>query len=94
MSKEPLFDPSEILLSTMDTSSHGRYANRNFCDIAGFTLEELEGNPHNMVRHPDMPKEAFKYLWSFIQSGKSWMGPVKNKCAFGFIRNFYVSVAP
>ena len=86
MSKEQLFDQSEILLSTTDVNSHIKYANKNFCDIAGYTLEELEENPHNMVRHPDMPKAAFKDLWSFIQSGNSWMGPVKNKCKNG---NFY-----
>tara|TARA_R110002094_G_scaffold402_1_gene1844 strand:+ start:8042 stop:8281 length:240 start_codon:yes stop_codon:yes gene_type:complete len=79
MSKEKLFNQSEILLSTTTTDSHIKYANKNFCDIAGYTLEELKGNPHNMVRHPDMPKEAFKNLWSFIQAGKPWMGPVKNK---------------
>lgn len=83
MSKEQLFNQSDILLSTTDTDSHIKYANKSFCDIAGFTLEELQGNPHNMVRHPDMPKAAFKDLWSFIQSGKSWMGPVKNKCKNG-----------
>mgnify|MGYP003644374371 CR=1 FL=1 len=83
MSKEKLFNQSEILLSTTTTDSHIKYANKNFCDIAGYTLEELKGNPHNMVRHPDMPKEAFKNLWSFIQAGKPWMGPVKNKCKNG-----------
>lgn len=83
MSKEQLFNQSDILLSTTDTSSHIKYADKSFCDIAGFSLEELEGNPHNMVRHPDMPKAAFKDLWSYIQSGLSWMGPVKNKCKNG-----------
>jgi len=83
MSKEQLFDQSEILLSTTDVNSNIKYANKNFCDIAGFSLEELKGNPHNIVRHPDMPKAAFKYLWSTIQSGNSWMGPVKNRCKNG-----------
>jgi len=83
MSKEQLFDQSEILLSTTDVNSNIKYANKNFCDIAGYTLEELEGNPHNIVRHPDMPKAAFKDLWSTIQSGNSWMGPVKNRCKNG-----------
>jgi PAS domain S-box-containing protein len=83
MSKEQLFNQSEILLSTTDVNSHIKYANKNFCDIAGYSLEELKGNPHNMVRHPDMPKAAFKDLWSYIQSGNSWMGPVKNKCKNG-----------
>ena len=83
MSKEQNFSASDILLSTTDTSSNIKYANQSFCDIAGYSLDELKGNPHNMVRHPDMPKAAFKDLWATIQDGKSWMGPVKNKCKNG-----------
>ena len=86
MNKEQLFSESEILLSTTDLNSRITYANPNFCKIAGYTLEEMEDNPHNMVRHPDMPKDAFKNLWEYIQSGKSWMGPVKNSCKNG---NYY-----
>lgn len=83
MSKEQTFLPSEILLSTTDLNSHIKYANEKFCDIAGFSLDEMMGNPHNMVRHPDMPKAAFKDLWGYIKSGSSWMGPVKNRCENG-----------
>jgi len=83
MSQEKNFSPSEILLSTTDLNSHIKYANQGFCDIAGYSLEELQGNPHNMVRHTDMPKAAFKDLWSTIQAGRSWMGPVKNRCKDG-----------
>jgi len=83
MSKEQKFSPSEILLSTTDLNSHIKYANKSFCDIAGYSLDEMRGNPHNMVRHSDMPKAAFKDLWSSIQAGNSWMGPVKNKCKNG-----------
>jgi len=83
MSKERLFGEHEILLSTTDLDSHIKYANKNFCDIAGYSLAELQGNPHKMIRHPDMPPAAFKNLWQFIQSGQSWMGPVKNLCANG-----------
>jgi methyl-accepting chemotaxis protein len=83
MSKEKLFLESEILLSTTDLNSHIKYANSNFCDISGFTLDEMVGKPHNIVRHADMPKVAFKDLWSFLQRGESWMGPVKNKCENG-----------
>lgn len=83
MSQEKSFSPSEILLSTTDLNSHIKYANKGFCDIAGYSLDEMKGRPHNMVRHPDMPKAAFKDLWSNIQEGNSWMGPVKNKCKNG-----------
>ncbi|TMM46457.1 methyl-accepting chemotaxis protein [Colwellia ponticola] len=83
MSKEQLFSPSEILLSTTDLNSHIKYANTRFCDIAGYSLEELVNNPHNKVRHSDMPKAAFKDLWSTIKNGDSWMGPVKNHCKNG-----------
>lgn len=83
MSKEQIFSPEEILLSTTDINSCIKYANQNFCDVAGYSLDEMLGKPHNMVRHPDMPKMAFKDLWSYIQAGNSWMGPVKNKCENG-----------
>jgi PAS domain S-box-containing protein len=83
MSKEQVFSSSEILLSTTDLNSHIKYANSNFCTISGYSLDELMGNPHNQVRHPDMPKAAFSDLWSTIQQGNSWMGPVKNRCKNG-----------
>jgi len=81
--KEQVFDKSEVLLSITDLKSHIKYANPEFCKIAGYTNEELKGQPHNLVRHPDMPEAAFKDLWSFVQQGKSWMGPVKNRCKNG-----------
>ena len=80
---EKSFSSSEVLLSTTDLNSHIKYANKNFCEISGYSLEELKGQPHNMVRHPDMPKVAFGDLWSSIHEGNSWMGPVKNKCKNG-----------
>ena len=49
-----------------------------FCKISGYSREELIGKPHNIVRHPDMPKKTFEELWNTIQSGKSWRGKVKN----------------
>ena len=83
MSQERVFTESEILLSTTDLDSNIKYANDHFCNIAGYSAAELQGNPHNMVRHPDMPKAAFKDLWQSVQSGHSWMGPVKNRCKNG-----------
>lgn len=68
------------LISTTDPSSYITHANKAFCDIAGFSNDELIGNPHNMVRHKDMPKQAFAQMWTYLKQGKSWMGLVKNQC--------------
>ena len=83
MNTEKKFSTSDILLSTTDLNSHINYANKKFCDISGYSLDEMIGKPHNIVRHMDMPKAAFTNLWQFIQKGDSWMGPVKNKCKDG-----------
>lgn len=74
------FSPASNLISTTDPSSYVTYANREFCDIAGYSEQELLGKPHNIVRHKDMPKAAFAQMWSYLQSGQSWMGLVKNQC--------------
>ena len=55
------------------------YANQMFCDISGYTQEELIGSPHNIIRHPDVPKESFKNMWETIRSKRVWKGVVKNK---------------
>lgn len=52
--------------------------NDNFCQISGYAREELIGQPHNIVRHPDMPAESFKVMWETISAGKIWHGQVKN----------------
>ncbi|MDY0116095.1 MAG: sensor domain-containing diguanylate cyclase [Sulfurimonadaceae bacterium] len=54
------------------------YINDKFCEISGYTKEELIGKPHNIIRHPDMSREAFKELWDTIKAKKSWHGVVKN----------------
>lgn len=71
------------LLSTTNPDSIIKYANQEFCDIAGFSQDELVGQAHNIVRHPDMPKAAFKMMWASLKAGKSWLGIVKNRCKNG-----------
>ncbi|WP_373070301.1 PAS domain S-box protein [Sulfurimonas sp.] len=68
--------------------------NKNFQNISGYSEEELLGQPHNIVRHPDMPKEAFKDMWDTIQSGSMWKGLVKNRRKDG--KAYYVisEIAP
>ncbi len=68
-----------VLLSETDTRGIITYANPRFCEVSGYTREELVGKPHNIVRHPDMPKSAFKELWDTIKAGKIWQGEVKNR---------------
>lgn len=72
-----------VLLSTTDPKSRITYANDAFCEVSGYSKEEMYGKPHNLVRHNDMPKLAFANLWETIESGKSWMGPVKNQSKDG-----------
>ncbi|SEL52786.1 methyl-accepting chemotaxis sensory transducer with Pas/Pac sensor [Roseateles sp. YR242] len=67
------------LMSTTDPSSHISYANDAFIEASGFSAEEIMGQPHNLVRHPDMPPEAFRDMWETLKSGQSWTGLVKNR---------------
>lgn len=71
------------LISTTDLDGNITYANDVFCSIADYKYEELIGEPHNVVRHSDMPKAGFAQLWEYIKSGRSWMGLVKNQCKNG-----------
>ncbi len=59
------------------------YVNQLFCDISGYTKEELLGRSHNIIRHPDVPKSAFKDMWDTIQAKKVWKGVVPNKAKDG-----------
>ena len=81
--KEVTFPASYNLLSVTKPSSHITYASEEFCEVAGYAQNELIGQPHNLLRHPDMPSEAFADMWSSLKSGQSWMGIVKNRCKNG-----------
>jgi PAS domain S-box-containing protein len=71
-------DNSSIVSKT-DLKGVITYVNQMFCDISGYTKDELIGSPHNIIRHPDVPKESFKNMWKTIRSKKVWKGVVKNK---------------
>jgi len=78
LSDEWFFSDDAYILSETDEKGIILYANDIFCEIAGYSHEELIGQPHNIVRHPDMPKLAFKGLWDDLQSKGFWTGIVKN----------------
>lgn len=67
-----------VIISETDLKGVITFANRKFCEIAGYEKKELIGKPHNIIRHPDMPKEAFRQMWETIQQDKEWSGLVKN----------------
>jgi len=71
------------ILSTTDLNGDITYVNPDFIKISVFEESELLGQHHNIVRHPDMPTEAFADLWSSVRGGSSWMGMVKNRCKNG-----------
>lgn len=81
--EEIKFSSEEELVSTTDTRGVITYANDNFCRVSGFGLEELIGKNHNIVRHPDMPKQAFKDMWEKLQKSEAWKGAVKNRTKDG-----------
>ncbi len=69
---------NELIISRTDLKGIITYANEVFAKISGYEPEELIGKPHNIIRHPDMPKSAFKELWDTIKRGETWRGYVKN----------------
>ena len=79
MSKETKLDLDSFLLSETDEKGVIRYANDEFCKIAEYNLEELIGQPHSIIRHPDMPKAVFQDLWDTVKAGKAWKSFIKNK---------------
>ncbi|MBN2768539.1 MAG: PAS domain S-box protein [Campylobacterales bacterium] len=85
---------SGLIVSSTDLKGIITYANRKFCEIAGYTKDELIGKNHNIVRHPDMPKAAFCDLWDHMQAGKEWTGIIKNLRKDGKYYWVYSHVSP
>ncbi len=83
-----------FLVSETDSKGIITFANDDFCEYARYSLEELIGKPHSIVRHPDMPKAAFADLWKTIKSGKRWKGFVKNLAKDGSYYWVYATVFP
>jgi aerotaxis receptor len=80
---EYILQDGETIVSKTDLKGKITYVNDDFLRISGFTEEELMHAPHNIVRHPDMPEEAFDDLWRTLKRGNAWTGLVKNRCKNG-----------
>ena len=77
--KEHLYNAGHSLVSVTDLKGRITYCNDAFVAVSGYTREELLGQAHNIIRHPDMPEEAFRDMWHTLQSGQPWTGLVKNR---------------
>lgn len=77
------FPSGKVIISHTDAKGRITHTNDALAEISGFSEEELLGKPHNILRHPDMPAEAFRDLWATVQSGRPWTGVVKNRCKNG-----------
>lgn len=94
MANETILDDYAFLVSETDAKGIITFANDDFCNIAEYELEELIGNPHNIVRHQDMPKAAFKNLWDTVQKDDVWTGFVKNATKSGGYYWVFATVYP
>ncbi|MDT8407260.1 MAG: methyl-accepting chemotaxis protein [Methylococcales bacterium] len=80
---EIIMQPDDILVTRTNLKGVITYANDAFVTISGFTREELVGNNHNIVRHPDMPSAAYEDMWQCLKAGRPWTAPVKNRTKSG-----------
>lgn len=94
MEKETVLDDYAFLVSETDEKGNIIFANDDFCKIAQYSVDELIGAPHNVVRHKDMPKAAFKQLWDTVRQGEVWTGYVKNATKSGGFYWVYATVFP
>lgn len=81
--QEVLLTPQDLIISKTCPKGKIRYANRTFMEISGFSEQALLGQPHNLIRHPDMPKGVFRLMWKTLQQGEEFFGFVKNLCIDG-----------
>ena len=81
--KEQFFGENEIIVSKTNLKGHITYCNDVFLRIAGYTEKECVGQPHSMIRHPDMPRAVFALLWTTIESGQEIFAYVINRCKNG-----------
>ena len=94
LDQETKLNENTFLVSETDSKGNILFANEDFCNVAEYSLTELQGQPHNMVRHKDMPKAAFKDLWETVKKEKVWKGYVKNSTKSGGYYWVYATIYP
>ena len=91
---ERFFPEDDIIVSKTDLRGHITYANETFLTIAGYTEEEVLGQPHSIIRHPDMPRAVFKLLWDTLNEGREVFAYVKNMARNGDYYWVFAHVTP
>lgn len=92
--EEVPFPDGKLIVSRTDLEGRITHCNQSFIEMAGYNKDELIGEPHHILRHPDMPAAAFDDLWQTIGSGKKWHGYVKNLRKDGRFYWVYATVVP
>lgn len=93
-SRETNIAQDDFLVSKTDTKGRITYANPSFIKVTGFTEKELLGKPHNIIRHPEMPKIIFKFLWEEISNKREIFAYIKNISKDGGFYWVYATVIP
>jgi len=92
--KEIVMRDDDFIVSKTDAKGRLTYCNRIFIEFSGFSEQQLLGQQHNIVRHPDMPRSVFNLLWQTIKSGNEFFGYVKNISADGSFYWVFANVTP
>lgn len=91
---EVRLDEDDLIVSKTDPKGRITYANRRFMEIAGYAEPELLGQPHSLIRHDDMPRGVFRFLWKTLQARQEFFGYVKNRTADGGYYWVFANVTP
>ena len=83
INEEVVWDKTKTIISTTDRFGNITDVNQTFIDVCGYSASELLGKPHNIIRHPDMPKLIFKLLWDNLKVGNNFVGVIKNLAKTG-----------
>lgn len=83
LEKEVTLKDDDLIVSKTDKKGKITYANRRFMSISGYSEQMLLGEPHNIIRHPDMPRGVYRLMWKMLQEGQEFFGFVKNRCLDG-----------
>ncbi len=92
--QEVVIQEDDFIVSKTDTKGRITYCNRIFIEIAGYPENELIGQPHNIIRHPDMPRSVFRALWQTLQGGEEFFGIIKNRTRDGGFYWAFANVTP